>query len=292
MLRSLVGSEMCIRDRFNEYGLDYSGISKTVADKPFVGGIHFLGVGHSFIKFPKTVQTIEFSHYPGANGEPLHSRTLDGLEVALEISFQFKLKVEDLFKLYTTYGTDYRVVYERVANHALTEIATKFTAYDFFMDRTNISNAMIKHLNDEFKKHCYATIDFFQLRSVDLPKDFENAIQLSEVKKQDIIKAYAEKNKTEVELQTKVKVAELQKNVTVNIAQGEAQALLTQNVADAESFKIVQESQSKSYKAFKEGLKMSNEQLLNFIRAKLIRDYSQENIVIAMPAPDTVATKK
>ena len=58
--------------------------------QPFIGGIHFLGVGHSFIKYPKTVQTIEFSQDRNANGPVIQSRTQDGLEVSLEISFQYK----------------------------------------------------------------------------------------------------------------------------------------------------------------------------------------------------------
>jgi hypothetical protein len=49
---------------------------------------------------------------------------------------------------------------------------------------------------------------------VDLPDKFENAIQLSEVKKQEIQKAYAEKNKTIVELETLRLSAEYQRNVT------------------------------------------------------------------------------
>ena len=77
----------------NEYGLDYSSITKTVSSKPWTGGLHFIKVGHSFLKFPKTVQTVEFSNSaPQANGPALKSRTQDGLEVILEISFQFKYK--------------------------------------------------------------------------------------------------------------------------------------------------------------------------------------------------------
>jgi regulator of protease activity HflC (stomatin/prohibitin superfamily) len=45
----------------NEVGLDYSGITKTIDKNIFTAGIHFLGVAHSFIKFPITVQTYEFS---------------------------------------------------------------------------------------------------------------------------------------------------------------------------------------------------------------------------------------
>ena len=50
---------------------------------------------------------------------------------------------------------------------------------------------------------------------VDLPDKFEDAIQLSEVKKQDIRKAQAEKEKMVVELETMKIKAEYQKNVTI-----------------------------------------------------------------------------
>jgi hypothetical protein len=72
-----------------EYGLDYSWVSKNVDRKIYENGLHFLGIGHSFIRFPKMVQTIEFSKERSANQGPIQSRTLDGLEVVLEISFQY-----------------------------------------------------------------------------------------------------------------------------------------------------------------------------------------------------------
>ncbi len=72
-----------------ELGLDYSWISKNVDKKIYENGLHFLGIGHSFIRFPKQVQTIEFSKDATANLGAVQSRTLDGLEVILEISFQY-----------------------------------------------------------------------------------------------------------------------------------------------------------------------------------------------------------
>ena len=87
----------------NEYGLDYSSLSKSVktykskhtfstsknkiGKKPYTSGIHFLGIGHRFIKFPKTVLNLEYSNHEGADFGPIKSRTSDGLEVVLEISF-------------------------------------------------------------------------------------------------------------------------------------------------------------------------------------------------------------
>ena len=72
-----------------EWGLDYSWISKTVDPTVRENGLYFIGIGHSFYKFPKNVQTIEFSKDRNANRAPIESRTSDGLEVVLEISFQY-----------------------------------------------------------------------------------------------------------------------------------------------------------------------------------------------------------
>lgn len=73
-----------------ELGLDYSSISKNVDRQIYENGLHFLGIGHSFIRYPKMVQTIEFSRERGADLTSIQSRTKDGLEVVLEVSFQFQ----------------------------------------------------------------------------------------------------------------------------------------------------------------------------------------------------------
>lgn len=73
-------------------------------------------------------------------------------------------------------------------------------------------------MNTGFNKMCFSYIQFLQLRSVDLPNLFEDAIQESEVKKQDIKKAEAELNKVKVEVDTRIKAAQFQKNVTIVIA--------------------------------------------------------------------------
>jgi len=49
-----------------------------------------LGIGHSFVKFPKNVQMVDFSKDRNADRGAIQSRTFDGLEVILEISFQFE----------------------------------------------------------------------------------------------------------------------------------------------------------------------------------------------------------
>ena len=46
---------------WSEVGLDYNGISKRVDEtRLYEAGRYFLGVRHSFIRFPKLMQTIHF----------------------------------------------------------------------------------------------------------------------------------------------------------------------------------------------------------------------------------------
>ncbi len=161
------------------------------------------------------MQTLEFSNDKSANRKPIESRTSDGLEVILEVSFQYVLQPENLYKMYSTFGEKYSTVFTNVAVDILTEEATKYTAYDFFMDRGRIKDDFQVNLNKYFNSICFANIQFLQLRSVDLPNLFEESIQESEVKKQDIQKALAELNKVRVEVDTRIKAAEFQKDVAI-----------------------------------------------------------------------------
>lgn len=124
------------------------------------------------------------------------------------------------------------------------------------------------------------------MRSVDLPNLFEEAIQESEVKKQDIKKAEAELNKVKVEVDTRIKSAEFQKNVTINIAEGEAEAMLTENKAETDSLKKVQNSQTDSYKKLKQNLELENPDLMKFIKTKVIKTYDGNNLFLNIASPE------
>ena len=53
----------------------------------------------------------------------------------LEISFQYKIIPETLFKLYSRYNTFYEETITKMSIEILTDVATDYSAYDFFVDR-------------------------------------------------------------------------------------------------------------------------------------------------------------
>ncbi len=147
-------------------------------------------------------------------------------------------------------------------------------------------------LKEQFKKICFSDVIFLQLRSVDLPNEFEDAIQLTEVKKQDINIAEAEKKKVQVEVETLIRSAEYQKNVTINIAEGEAKSILQNNVAHVEAYKQVQTSQTNAYKDLKNKLSLANGDLLKMIKTQVLQNYDGNNLAMAIQSPETTTVPK
>jgi hypothetical protein len=69
-----------------EIGLDYSSITKSVDSTIYQSGYHFIGFGHRFIKFPSTVQSMEFK-----DKSSILSRTEDGLQITFKATVQYQL---------------------------------------------------------------------------------------------------------------------------------------------------------------------------------------------------------
>jgi len=73
----------------NTYGLDYSNIGKTINENVFKSGIHFLGFGHNFIRYPSQMQTLDLGDGAKANRGMIEARSLDGLMVNFRATFQY-----------------------------------------------------------------------------------------------------------------------------------------------------------------------------------------------------------
>lgn len=267
---------------YQEIGLNYSWISETVQEQPYESGLYYLGVGNHFIKFPKMVTSIFFIDDPteGVNGPALQSRTRDGLNVRLEVSFQYRLFFDQLYKLYTTLGIDYEKIFIRMAIEQLTTAATLHDAHFFFTNRTEVSVEMQNMLDRHFRDHAFAEIPFFQLRTVHLPTEFEDALKETQVKQQDIQIAALEQKTNRVSYQTTVLQAEQAVKVLQNQASAEAASILAQNEAYCTQYKVTQQLQSDALKDIVEASGWSTPQLLDYLRIRAVRDHPSDKTMI------------
>lgn len=275
-----------------QYGLNYSLMTRKVERKTYLPGRYWIGPLNHFIRFPSIVTTVQFSDQHsqldlmrGELGEEkLRSRTKDGLDVQIELSFQYQLAAENIYELYTTFGGfyEYHTTLVRLAIDRLTESATNFSATEFFTDRTLIGRCMEEIMAKDFEERLFATIFSFQLRTVGLPQAFEDAIQETEVEKQNVLVAMAEQNSTRVSLETELMQAQRRTQVTFNRAEGQSESLLLANAADIAQFKATAMKSADSYAAVLGQLDAKKDELLKYVEVRALRDHPSARTVVGL----------
>lgn len=273
---------------YTELGLNYGWITEQIEDHVYTSGRYYLGLGRSFMSFPRTVQSIVFIddmysiHSAAAVFPALRSRTSDGLVVHLEVSFQYKLKQEDLYKLYTALGPGYRATLPRMAIEQITASATKFKAAQYFDDRTKISDKFHAELDSHFRKNAFSEVRFLQLRTVHLPTEFEESLRTTQIKTQDILTAKQEQQAQIVSFKTLVIQAQQQAKVVTIQAQAQAQSVLVKNSAFCEQYRYTQGLTVKGYKEIMSNASWTKASLLSYMRIRALRYHPSDKSIIMM----------
>lgn len=273
---------------YTEMGLNYAWITEQIEDAVYGNGRYYLGLGHSFLKFPRNVQSIVFIDdlYSLSSatraGPALRSRTSDGLVVHLEVSFQYKLKFDEVYKLYTTLGPGYQSTLTRMAIEQITASATKFRAAQYFDDRTNIANKIHEEIDTHFKKNAFCEVPFLQLRTVHLPTEFEESLRTTQIKTQDILTAKQEQEAQIVAFKTVVLQARQHAKVVKIRALGQAQSVLAKNAAFCEQYRYTQGLTAKGYKDIMSSASWNRTSLINYMRIRALRNHPSDKSIIMM----------
>lgn len=265
-----------------EIGLDYSLFTQSISPEAWTSGRHYLGVGHTFIRFNSTVTTVQFSHDALASSGPLRSRTADGLELTLELSFQYRLLPDSLYKMYTNYGPDFDLTFVKMGMDLLTVAATKHEARGFFVNRTVIGIMMEETLRSHFMACAFVAVPLFQFQAVSLPKDFESAIKATQVAEQKIKRVQAEQSMLKVEYETEVIKAQRYLQVREQQASAAQESIKLRNMADVNSFNATQLLAASAFQEILELFKGDTAKLLSYMKVRAIRDHPAGNTVLGI----------
>jgi len=269
-----------------EVGLDYEHNTKHVDTKVYPSGLYMLGLGHTFIKFPTTLQTVDFE-----GNSQVVCFTSDGLPVVLSLSFQYKLAPTSAYDLYMKFGLSYEVVYQNIALHQIAEVSTLFTAYQFFNEPTTIGTFLLKNLQDSFTL-LFASVEYLQLKSVGLPQVFEDAIQDTIVAEQQIQKAGYQLDTAMVQASTMVQNATYTANITLINAAAEATNILQTQKANALATANLIDIEAISYAAVAIDLAFTDaDQLLDYIWLEALSEQDHAELFIGFPAAPVYGVK-
>lgn len=255
---SVIGLIIVLASSFSQlhatqYGLDYDHIFETVDKTVYTGGLHFLGLGHAFVKFPNTVQSVVYSQ---AAHDRLHARTRDGLPLILGVSFQYRLTVNEIHELYMNYKDQHPHIIFNTGKHLISNAAANYTAYEFFNNKQGIAKDMQVYVNDYFNKNLFCFVDAFQINTVHLPQSFENAIQQSLNTKQNITRTTKMVENVKVKLATRVLVAGKNANSTIARGRGHAAAVLQGSFAAANMTRQTLRAATRGYSKVKADLNL------------------------------------
>ena len=170
----------------NEVGLDFDSIAVVVDDsKLFENGRFFIGLGHGFLLYPTYLMTVEFKKAgsedigwdtdKSASGGVLACASKDGQQLDIELSYFVRIDTSDVsnvVNLYNAHKFNYLQTLVQISQDAIKGTSTQFNTYEYFQNRTAISEAFEKSLSATLQQ-MYMTVHSVQLRDIQLTAGFE-----------------------------------------------------------------------------------------------------------------------
>lgn len=196
---------------------------------------------------------------------------------------------DQIYRVYTTFASETKNILTRVAFDSISDTSTNYSAYDFFQKRREIQDQMSTDLNEKLRSYMSYEVIFFQLRSINLPDSYEDAIEQTEVTKQSILKADALRNKNFIVQGMYVEQAYIAKNITINNARGVAEAKKLKADATAGTQLNITRSQAEAYSGLKGNVSLSNTELIEYLQIGLVQNYPSGQLVISLKDPVATA---
>ncbi|MFX0125426.1 MAG: SPFH domain-containing protein [Candidatus Hodarchaeota archaeon] len=269
---------------YNQFGLNQNIITQEIEDKVYEKGFYHIGPINHFIKFPKTVQPIEFYE-----SYSLDSRTKDGLLIHIQLSFQYKLRKTDLIELYGTFALDYENYFISQSRTTLRDVASFYNAIEFFNNRTFIGDVMSEYLVQDIDA-MFADVVYFQLREIDLPDEFEEALKQVQIAQQQYQIALYEQEAAIIRAQTQIIEAQAMANITIVLAEADAEAYVINMEAQAQALNITLTAERMAYYAIGQQLNLTSSELLALLWIMAIQDHDDSMLIIGVDTPILIET--
>jgi regulator of protease activity HflC (stomatin/prohibitin superfamily) len=211
-----------------QYGITVNKITKTIGTEVYESGRYLIGPFKSFLVYPANLVTIEFSDARTATGDPLQTRTAEGLGLTLYVSFQYEVNKTEIPKLYNMANINYHSTFVRISRDIILKVAGSYNATNYWTDRGRIGEKMKEALDTELKT-AFARCRFLQLLRIDLPKSYEDSIVGTQV---EVQKTSMRKFEQTAEL--------IRQNISVIISEADQKIRVTNATGQADAYRIKQ----------------------------------------------------
>jgi regulator of protease activity HflC (stomatin/prohibitin superfamily) len=207
------------------------------------GARHFTGLGRTFKTFDSLWRRIHI--------ESERIRSYDGLPIDISYAYTYKVNhnKDDLYRFYLDFGPDggEKKVFELLSAQTIRNVGSMYAAFDYFEYREEINDLMFSELNSAFSR-LYCEVTTFQITNLEVPYEFADKIEDTQVAIQEVYVAGYEQEKVIISAQSLREVATTLANITIMEANATAAATLREVEAESNAmlFRVAQQAESLS----------------------------------------------
>ena len=268
-----------------QFGVEYNVWSKKLESVSKAGGLFLGPVGYRFVKFTSTQINADFS-------DTCVSK--DGLRVIVDVSYQYRLYQESIIEVVLKYREfeKWNQVVNFAANSAIQHSCSAWNVTDFQRNRALVQETMFENLqkkiegdkNTDFSRGVYAIASSLQLKNVDLPFQYQEAVEQKQRAEEDILLAKNERIQEKTKADTEFKVAEKQYEILIDQAwnEGNITLIVADTYAQHTLYRFEKEMEVLSQaQAF---LSLSTNGVLSYMANKLFATVPHLTVLTGEPA--------
>lgn len=269
-----------------------------VTGEPVSGGLHFVFPWQSYMRWPRTRVTLEFSGSYVADRRAIASRTgpgdandpdSGGQPLSISCAVQIRMRPEMLRQAFLTFG-GYTVAKDRyilLAGNMVSNTAQEFTPQDFWTRRHRIAARMQVQINSTLYP-LGAEAMAFEIMKVDFAAIFENALTGVQVAEQlSVYNQYA-KQVMEVEQSINVLNAANGAEIAKIKAKADKVAKETVGIATKDAFVNKQTAKSVMFAQLQKQLEFNDDEMAEYVKIRSIMSQSSQNQVFVDVEPPFV----
>lgn len=268
------------------FGVQYNVHKKQLDDAAKSGGLFFGPPGYKFIKFPSTFITVDL------NNRTCVSR--DGLLVVFSVTFQYKMTEENVLPAIIKYRNfeKWAGVVEAAGLSAIHHSCGNYNISAFQNKRGEIQTNMEDNLrlklegdvDSSRQEGVYAMVVSLQLQNVELPVEYNDAVQEKQSAEEDISLARNERKQATTKADTEnLRAAEEAKKI-LDTAKNDADVLLTEARLKGEETMYAFEKEAETILDVKTSLNLTTEGVLAYLYNSLLADVANLTITSGEPA--------
>lgn len=198
---------------YDELAFKKNTLTNVVDDSSvFTSGRYFWGPSFTTVIFPANYQRVSFS-----GSQTLFVFTVNGLEFEMDVSFQYRLPLDNLSQIFRSVGLNFNERISDAAKASIKNSAPSYTADDFVLLRENITEVIWFNLQHDVQQKVLVNIERtkFQILRIRFPPEIESKFLASAVQVQKNQEVIFQGEVNLIRKETEALVSQIRANITL-----------------------------------------------------------------------------